>query len=167
MNVLINTLNRFNFLIGEVPQKIKNLPEKDLSSKPAPDKWSKKAILGHLCDSAVNSLSRFVRAQIEPEPFKLVSYAQDDWVRLNHWQEASIEEVLNFWTTLNKKIIQVISKIPEEKLGIMCDVGDAAFNPDGENKSLLWLIDDYVLHMEYHLRQIINEDWLRNKYMKT
>ena len=36
--------------------------------KPAPDKWSKKEILGHLVDSAANNHQRFVRLQLEHAP---------------------------------------------------------------------------------------------------
>ncbi|HLG31627.1 MAG TPA: hypothetical protein VI362_01205, partial [Ignavibacteriaceae bacterium] len=45
--------------------------EEDLRRKPAPNKWSKKEILGHLIDSAANNHHRFVRAQFENVPFKV------------------------------------------------------------------------------------------------
>ncbi len=163
MNVLYNTINRLNFLIGEVPQKIKAISENELSHKPAPNKWSKKEILGHLCDSAVNNLSRFVRAQFEPEPFKVISYMPDEWVMLNHYNDMSINEVLQLWGTLNNQIARILTKMPEDKLAVICELGNAAFSKNG-TENLLWLIEDYVIHMEYHLRQIINEDWLRNEY---
>lgn len=155
MNVLNNSINRLNYLISEVPEKFKQFSEKELSTKPAPGKWSKKEILGHLCDSAINNLSRFIRAQFEEEPFRVVPYAQDDWVRLNHYNEMKIEDVLNYWVAINKQIVKVVSNIPEDKLGVMCVLGNAAFREDSVDKTLLWLIEDYVVHMEYHLRQVI------------
>jgi hypothetical protein len=166
MNVLFNTINRLNFLIGEIPPKISEISENELSKKAAPNKWSKKEILGHLCDSAVNNHSRFVRAQFEPEPFKVARYMQDDWVRVNHYNDMPINEVLQLWKKLNEQIVRVLTKIPEAKLAVICDLGTSApaFREDGSDRNLLWLIEDYVLHMEYHLRQIINEDWLRNEY---
>lgn len=157
MNVLFNTINRLNYLIGEFPQKLLEISIEKLSHKPAPDKWSKKEILGHLCDSAVNNLSRFIRAQFEEQPFKVVSYEQDDWVRVNHYKEMPVEDVMKFWVSINSRIAYVISKIPEEKLGVICDLGDAAFRQDDKEKNLLWLIEDYIVHMEYHLKQIIEE----------
>ena len=73
-------------------------------------------MLGHLCDSAINNLGRFVRAQFEEQPFKLVNYDQDNWVKMNNYQADSMNNVINFWVILNNRIIDVISKIPEEKL---------------------------------------------------
>ncbi|MEO8512685.1 MAG: DinB family protein [Ignavibacteria bacterium] len=157
MNVLNNTINRLNFILDEAPQKIKAIPEAELSRKPAENKWSKKEIIGHLCDSAINNLSRFARAQFEEEPFKVIPYAQDDWVRVNHYNEMKIEDILNYWSAINKQIIHIISSIPEAKLGVICELGNAAFREGEIEKSLLWLIEDYVVHMEYHLRQVVGE----------
>jgi hypothetical protein len=40
------------------------MPEAEVARKPAPDRWSKKEILGHLIDSAGNNHQRFVRSQL-------------------------------------------------------------------------------------------------------
>lgn len=154
MNILNNTINRLNSLINEVPGKIKQINFDDLSYKKSPGKWSKKEILGHLCDSAVNNLSRFVRAHFEEQPFKITPYAQDDWVRINHYNEMETGELLDYWVSLNKQIVQIISNIPEEKLAVQIELGDAAFREGESEKNLLWLIEDYVVHMEYHLKQV-------------
>ncbi len=156
MNVLYNTVNRIESHLVEVPQKLKETSEAELSFKRAPGKWSKKEILGHLCDSAVNNLSRFIRAQFEPEPFVLNRYQQDDWVSVNHYQDMNIEDIVNFWISVNKRINYVVSKIPEEKLGVEVEHNGAAYADPKGNKTLLWLFEDYLAHMEYHLKQIIN-----------
>ena len=155
MNVLNNTINRIIYLVNEVPAKIINIDAALLSKKPAPDKWSKKEILGHLCDSAVNNLSRFIRAQFEEQPFKIVPYEQNHWVKRNNYQETDINDIIEYWVVLNKRIAFIISNIPEETLGILCNLGNAAFREGEIEKNLLWLIEDYVVHMEYHLRQIV------------
>ena len=49
--------------IQEVPEKFKQLPAESILKKPAPGKWSKQEILGHLIDSAINNLKRFIDAQ--------------------------------------------------------------------------------------------------------
>lgn len=129
----------------------------ELSFKPSESKWSKKEILGHLCDSAINNLSRFTRSQFEDEPFKVITYAQDNWVRVNHYNEMKINVIIDYFSGVNKQIVHIISNIPEEKLGIVCDLGDAAFRDIVVEKTLLWLIEDYLVHMEYHLRQVIGD----------
>jgi hypothetical protein len=162
-----NIINRINHLINEIPQKVTAISEDSLSAKPVLNKWSNKEIIGHLCDSAFNNHSRFIRAQFEPEPFKIIPYAQDEWVKLNRYQNMKTSEILNLWVTLNRQIVNVISHIPSDKLAARCDLGTAAFREGQVEKNLLWLIEDYVVHMEYHLRQVINEDWLRNDYVKS
>jgi len=153
MNVINNTINRLSYIVNECPGMISSFSEEVLSNKISPDKWSKKELLGHLCDSAINNLSRFVRAQFEEQPFKLLKYEQNEWVKLNNYQSDSKDNVLNLWIILNKRIIDVITKIPEEKLGFQCDLGEK------ETKSLLWLIEDYLAHLEYHLKQIIGDEF--------
>ena len=64
-------------------------------------------------------------------------------------------ELLNYWVIVNKQIVQIITNIPEEKLAGTIVFGDDAFREDKSEKNLLWLIEDYVVHMEYHLKQIV------------
>jgi len=142
-------------LISDVPKKVSHIPESEFTFKPSPEKWSKKEIMGHLCDSAINNLSRFVRAQFEAKPFVIVPYAQDDWVKCNNYNDMETSELLKYWASLNKQIVRVISNIPEAKLAVTLELGNAAFREDKVDKTLLWLIEDYVVHMEYHLKQII------------
>src|SRR5689334_15894702 len=118
INVMNNLVNRMNKIINEIPEKVLAIPENFLSHKPAESKWSKKEIIGHLCDSAFNNHSRFVRAQFEPEPFKITRYEQNEWVRLNNYQNTPVKEVLGLWTRLNRQIVNVISNIPEAKLAV-------------------------------------------------
>jgi hypothetical protein len=62
----------------------------DWETRPAPEKWSKKEIIGHLTDSAQINLQRFIRCTYE-ENFKLV-YNQDEWVAAQHYQAAAIKK---------------------------------------------------------------------------
>ncbi|MFD4817075.1 DinB family protein [Peribacillus butanolivorans] len=127
------------------------MSELEVSQRPMPDKWSKKEILGHLCDSAINNLERFIKIQYEEQPFALTPYNQDQWVDIQDYQDISIEEIINLWCGLNKKIIKIISKTPYEKLAYQCDIGN------NQMKTLEWLIQDYLDHMEHHLKnQVFN-----------
>jgi hypothetical protein len=144
-----NTIARLNALIEDVPARIKNLHSFEVNNKPSPSKWSKKEILGHLCDSAINNIPRVVKAQFEHLPFNVTSYAQDDWVRLSDYQNQSIDNVIKLWTSLNRQFVNIISLIPGEKLSYEC-------NHYSEGKTTLkWLIDDYLAHLEHHLKQIL------------
>ena len=57
----------FEELLKTVPQRLADIADDDAAHKPAPNRWSKKEILGHLIDSAANNHQRFVRAK-SPAP---------------------------------------------------------------------------------------------------
>lgn len=144
---MIEIIERLNRLIQAVPFRVKQFSEQEFSAQLL-GKWSKKEILGHLCDSATNNHHRFIKIQFERQPFVVVPYNQNNWVLTQDYQGIPTDEIVNFWTTLNRHIVRVISKIPEEKLLYQCDIGD--------NKSitLAELIQDYLRHMDHHLREI-------------
>ncbi len=154
MDVLVNSINRITANVTNTIENLSAFSNDELSNRPAEGKWSKKEIIGHLCDSAVNNLSRFIRAQFEPEPFVVTRYSQNEWVKLNGYNEMDINDVLSYWQSLNRQIVHIIRNIPPDKLAVKLDLGDAAFREEGENKNLLWLIEDYVIHMEHHLKQV-------------
>lgn len=141
-------ISRLTYLAERVPEHLKSFSELELAIRPAPGKWSKKEIIGHLCDSAMNNLSRFIKVQIEEQPFVVVRYEQDQWVKLQNYQEVETEEILQLWKSLNQSMIRVISGIPEEKIGYTCEL----YN--GDVVTLEWMIRDYVEHMEHHLGQV-------------
>jgi len=136
--------------IESFPFKLKQLPSTELLNKPAPGKWSKKEILGHLIDSAINNLKRFTEIHFLPQPYKVISYDQVNLVIVNDYQNQPLDQLLDLWQALNRQIVSVVRNIPAEKLSCPVD-------PQYENKELKtlgWIICDYVAHMEHHFRQI-------------
>ncbi|WP_090827507.1 DinB family protein [Paenibacillus sp. yr247] len=142
------TIESLNHWITELPAKIYAMSEFDLSDRTQPNKWSKKEILGHLSDSALNNLQRFVRAQYEDQPYVVIKYAQNQWVELMNYQNLPIDHIVNLWLSLNKQIAEVIAKIPEDKLQSSCEIGEE------QTVTLEWIIKDYMEHLEHHLKQI-------------
>ena len=76
--------------------QLRAMPDSAAASKPDPQRWSKKEILGHLLDSAGNNHQRFVRMQLEPR-VELPGYEQDGWVRVQRYQDASWSDLIDFW----------------------------------------------------------------------
>ncbi|ASU34520.1 DinB family protein [Mucilaginibacter xinganensis] len=120
----------------------------DWASKPDPDRWSKKQIIGHLIDSAQVNLQRFVRCTYE-ENFKL-TYEQDEWVNAQHYQDADINELLDLWKLLNLQIARVLLNYPQERLQAKCDINKTTVRL----YTVDWLAVDYVEHMKHHLKQV-------------
>lgn len=118
-------------------------------NKPHPEKWSNAEIIGHLVDSALNNIQRFIRAQHESAPN--LFYNQNEWVRLNHYQTADKEDLMQLWASLNHQICHIIKNIPTENLELPC-----YFKVDGhlQTVTLRYVIEDYVEHLKQHLGQI-------------
>lgn len=149
---LKKVVDRLQEHINTVPSKFLKYPEGELRRKPAPDKWSKKELLGHLIDSATNNHQRFIKAQFQKEPFILEPYEQEEWNRIQKYNEIDTKFLVEFWRMYNLHIVQLISNFPEEKLKIKCKSTDE--RETAEN--ILLLIIDYADHMDHHLRQIFN-----------
>src|SRR5690349_18403754 len=104
--------------IVELPAFYKMISEEHLLIKPGPGKWSQKEVLGHLIDSALNNLRRFTEIQFSPSPFMIVSYKQDELVKVNHYQDLPLDHLLELWESLNQQIVYVVKNIPEDKLAM-------------------------------------------------
>ena len=143
-------LSRLKNHIEEVPGRFRQFSEQEASTPPAPGKWSKKEILGHLIDSANNNHARFVRGQFETEPVKLLKYAQDEWVSLQNYRDESTETIVQLWEVYNTHIAHVIAVMPKEKYKVLWDIGGE------EPVTMEWMIKDYVDHMEHHFKAIFN-----------
>lgn len=128
--------------------------EEDLTYKAAPDRWSKKEVIGHLCDSAQNNLQRFVRGQYYAEPPHIV-YHQNEWVELAHYQQYDNKQLVNLWAALNLHIAWVLDHMSVANYGKLVDTGKG----EKELHALEWLAKDYVSHLQHHLRQINEQDY--------
>lgn len=139
-------LTRLQYLVDTIPAKLFAFAEEDFSHKPSPEKWSKKEIIGHLIDSATNNHHRFVRAQFEEAP--KITYQQDKWVSASRYNEIEGKQIIAFWQLYNRHLIEVVKRIPEAGMQRECNNGGES------NVTLAWLMEDYVKHMEHHLRQM-------------
>ena len=122
------------------------IPEDAASKKPAPNKWSKKEILGHLIDSAANNHQRFMRLQLQTE-ISLPGYDQDDWVRLNRYQQRTWNEIVTLWSAYNRHLASVIESLDDSALGHVWHASDG-------DVTLEFIATDYVRHLKHHLAQI-------------
>jgi hypothetical protein len=123
------------------------MPEAEVARKPAPDRWSKKEILGHLIDSAGNNHQRFVRAQLQGQ-LTFPGYEQEGWARCQRYVAADWQHLVALWRAFNLHLANVIAAIPEDRAAVMCTIGD---DPP---VTLHFLAEDYLTHMNHHLRQL-------------
>ena len=82
--------------------------------------------------------------QIETEA-RLSGYEQMEWVRLQHYAEREWAQVLALWFALNEHVAWTVAHIDRALLGKVGVV-------EGDAVTLGFLIEDYVAHMQHHLR---------------
>ncbi|MCE3077013.1 DinB family protein [Chryseobacterium gwangjuense] len=135
-------------IVNEEFQRFENISEKQWSAKISPEKWSKKEILGHLCDSALSNIRRFVITQYKEN--ENIVYDQNFWVKAQNYQNVETSDIINLWKFLNLQIVNVVENIPDEDLQRTCDMTKT------ETKifTLEYIINDYIDHLQHHLKAI-------------
>ena len=140
---------RLEKVIDDAAHTLFDISESESEKRPAPGKWSKKEIIGHLIDSASNNHQRFVRAQ-ETSSLSLLGYTQDFWVSRQDYQSEPWKTLVALWTTYNTHLAHLIGRIPPDCSGNLCVIDG------GKPVTLKWLADDYITHAEHHLKQIFS-----------
>ena len=128
-------------------RRLAEISEEEASRAPSPGRWSRKQILGHLIDSALNNHQRFVRAAIAGQ-LLFPGYEQDRWVEIQDHAGEGWPELVALWSHLNRLLVRVVRQIPPGSLSAECRIGD------GRSATLGWLVEDYLRHLEHHLAQI-------------
>ena len=133
--------------VDEAARRLRTVAESAAAAKPRPEVWSVKEIVGHLVDSAANNLQRFVRAPQVAE-LTLPGYDQVAWVRAQDYQGRPWRDLLEVWVVSNHHLSHAIRRIPPPALEVPCRIGADA------PVTLRFLVEDYVVHLRHHLRQI-------------
>ncbi|WP_299122438.1 DinB family protein [uncultured Tenacibaculum sp.] len=146
---MVKTTNKLEDLLQKGLDYFSKTSEEEISKKLAPEKWSKKEILGHLIDSGVNNLQRFTEIQFENKPYRIRKYNQNELVIANDYQNAQTKELLSFWIAINNRILNIMKLQTEESLNYKIELSIDNIS------DLRFLMTDYVDHLEHHLNQII------------
>ncbi len=102
---MIKIAQEIEITVERTAKAFSEISDEEFAMKKIPGKWSKKEIVGHLIDSAQNNIQRFVRGQYEDTP--KISYAQDDWVRLQDYQRYPKADLIQFWRMINKHLCRI------------------------------------------------------------
>ena len=115
-----------------------------------PSSWSKKEIIGHLIDSAVNNHQRIVRAA-QNIALDFPPYNQNSWVEVQHYNEMDWNDLIELFVRLNLHICRVLEFLPDDVLSNPCNIGKE--NP----VTLKFIIEDYLRHLKHHLDKILEK----------
>jgi hypothetical protein len=154
-------LEDFRATIDSASQRLLQIGETESERPRAEEHWSAKQILGHLIDSATNNHARFVLAQIKDD-LVFPGYDQNNWVEIQHYQQASWSRLVDLWRAYNLHLLHVMSTTPADKLNRRCAAHSfqhIAFETvkESEPATLEYLMKDYVVHLKHHLSQILDK----------
>lgn len=128
--------------------RFENISEEEWSHKISIEKWSKKEILGHLCDSALANIRRFVITQYKEN--ENIVYDQNFWVKAQNYQSVPTSDIIGLWKFLNFQIVNVVENIPDSALQKTCDMT----KKEPQIFTLEFIINDYISHLQHHLKAI-------------
>lgn len=148
-------------IIAQVEPRLHAVSDADAALKPAPGKWSKKEILGHLIDSAGNNQQKFVRILLSSGATDFVGYDQDAWVARQHYQEQNWSDIIQLWAAYNRHLAHIIRHADPSK-------HDYSIRISGQGPfSLGFIMPDYVEHLKHHLIQILPDAGLTSRFSMT
>jgi hypothetical protein len=152
-------LDEFRRTLDRAVARLLAIGDDEAARRPAPGKWSRKEIVGHLIDSASNNHGRFVRAQLQDD-LVFTGYDQDRWVQVQRYQDRSWADLVRLWHAYNLQIAHVMETAnrevltrsrPRHNLHELAWKGVSASEP----ATLAYFMRDYVDHLEHHLRQVV------------
>ena len=152
-------LHEFVGIVDQAAERLRRISDADAARKPAPGKWSRKEIIGHLIDSAANNHVRFVRAQFL-DGLVFAGYEQDKWVAIVNYQSRPWQELVALWQLYNHHIAHIMATADPSAVDrpqTSHNFDDIAFKPVPRDQpsTLGYFMRDYVDHLEHHLRQIL------------
>jgi len=151
-------LDEFSDTLADATPRLLAISEPQSEIPRSVEKWSAKQIIGHLIDSATNNHQRFVRAQFTDELI-FPGYEQNEWVRVEHFQEKPWRELVQFWQLYNQHILHIMKYAAEDKRTLLRQrhnlhqLASEQIKED-EPVTLEFFMRDYVDHLKNHLRQI-------------
>jgi len=138
----------FRQQIAAVHHHLSSVSEHDSQLPVRDGGWSRKEVLGHLIDSALNNHQRFVRASLDGA-YDGPSYQQQAWVAIHGYATMPWNVLLEHWRSHNELLCEVVDRIPEDRLEAPCRVGGSA------PVTLRFLVQDYLTHLHHHVSQIV------------
>ncbi len=152
-----NVANELRQIVNDIVPMLQKLDNADISTRPAPKKWCRKEILGHLIDSACNNQQKFVR-MMQQTSLEFPGYLQDDWVDNQNWVAANWQEMIELFAAYNRHIAFLIETIdPKYYANTIMIEGKGPF-------TLEFILPDYVEHFKHHVKQIFPDIDLENKF---
>ncbi|MBO6514096.1 MAG: hypothetical protein JJ974_09040 [Phycisphaerales bacterium] len=147
--------------IAEIADRLFDLDESFVGKARVEGGWSRKEILGHLCDSANVNQQRIIESVLGGS-IVFEGYAHRDWVRMNGYQGADWEELVTLWGACTMQLCVLVDGLDDavvEREHAEHSYATTAFRelPADVPSTLGYLIEDFFAHLEYHMAQILED----------
>ena len=139
---------RLAAILQSVPPRLSAISDDEAALQPAPGRWSKKEVLGHLIDSASNNHQRFVRTMLSPR-IEFPAYEQESWVSAQAYRHEPWSHLVELWHSLNRHLLHIMRTVPEAALSHECVMGGKS------PMTLAAFIEGYLEHLTHHLDQLL------------
>jgi len=154
-----STANRLLLIIRLYHHKLTAMDGVAAGKRPSKNKWSRKEVLGHLVDSAANNHRRFVISH-KMKDMVFEGYNQNQWVASQDYNERNWQELVTLWKSFNIHIAHIIRHYNQGAFireHTLHNLHKISFNTllEDEPATIHYLAEDYVDHMEYHLKRMI------------
>lgn len=148
-------------IVDRLEPELRGVSPVDAAQVPAPGKWSKKEILGHLIDSAANNHQKFVRGILADKTAEMPGYEQASWVVNQQYLYQDWTAIIALWAAYNRHLAHIIQNVDPSKL-------DNTLLISGQGPyTLSFVMSDYVEHLKHHLLQILPGAGLRSSFSMT
>lgn len=136
----------FQHVLATADGVLANVTEQNAVQSWRPGGWTRKQILGHLCDSALNNRIRIVRAILNGY-YEGPEYEQEKWVELHAYHELPWNDLLQLWRLENQLLGRALANAPGAAFEATVSIGDARMSLEA------W-VQDYLGHLIHHVEQI-------------
>lgn len=146
-----DVIEAMNNSLTETLELLHGLNEEKANFRYAPDKWSIKQVLGHICDTErifVYRALRFARG----DKTELAGFDQDYYVPQGKFDDASLTELLDEFEAIRRASITLFKRLDDEAL-------QRAGLANGNEISVRALAHIIVGHERHHL-SVIRERYL-------
>jgi hypothetical protein len=145
------TVDEMRRLVDDAALQLHGYPETFGDLRLANKLWTKKEAIGHLIDWAIVHEQWVTRALMESK-LKARGYPDEAAVSVQNYADFPWLEAVDLWVSTNQLLIHVLTRVPEEKASVPCQIGMADPMP-------LWkLMEAYCEHCQELVGQIWREE---------
>ncbi|MED4602386.1 DinB family protein [Paenibacillus validus] len=132
---------------NKLVQAIEGVTDEELLFKPAPEKWSIKEVVIHVCDAEMVGVDRMKRTLSEPNPL-LFKFDPDAWASRMDYQSLDMQLYLTLFQALRASMVSVLTALKPEDWE-----RTAVHNVTGKH-TLEDIVRMFDRHVDTHIRQI-------------